>query len=112
MRTFTLLLLILLSSSLFGGEIYVVGTKYDAAIVVYVTDMRVDADLIVYRTQTTFYSKHRDDWWTFVNYNLPSVVKVYFTKFKNDADVVIMFTNNAWQSGWKKRNVFEGSFKR
>lgn len=107
MRTLILIFLItVLSLSAFGGEIFVVKTKADADVVVYVTQWAWDADLWVTPTDVSMYAQHNDHYWKFVNYKLPSVIKVYFTNTQKDADVIISYSEN--RGGWKKANKFQG----
>lgn len=107
MRTFLLVLLILVSSlPLYGGEIFVVRTKADADVVIYVTQDQFDAHLWVTPTDVSMYAQHNDHYWKFVNYKLPSVIKVYFTSSKKDADVIITYSEH--HGGWQKANKFQG----
>ena len=101
-----ILILTFVSLPLFGGEIYVVKTKGDADVIVYLTEYSYEADIYVSITEVGTYAKKCDYYWMFVKYKLPSVIKVYYTQYKYEADVIVFFST--YNAGWKKSNVFNG----
>jgi hypothetical protein len=106
-RLFIIVAIILfLSLPLFGGEMYVVKYKMDADVVVYLTDNGSDADLWVVVTDIGSYAKNHDHYWKFVNYKNSQTVKVYFTKYKREADIIVCYSR--YFVGWKKSNKFQG----
>ena len=101
-----ILVLMCISLPMFGGEIFVVHQRLYADVVVYVTNNPNEADLYVRVTTVELYAKKNDHYWKFVKHQLPSVVKVYFTKYKRDADVIVFYST--WIFGWQKANKFQG----
>ena len=107
MRTLILTIaLILVSLPLLGGEMCVVKTKADADVIVYVTENQWEAHLWVCTTDIGTYAQHSDSYWKFVNYKNGQTVKVYFTKSKYEADIIISYSQ--YQHGWRKPNQFQG----
>ena len=106
-RTLTIIaVLLFISLPLFGGEIYVTKYKYDADVIVYVSNYSSEADLYVKVTNIGMYARDYDYYWKFVDYKLSSTIKVYYTRYKYEADVIVYFSE--FTLGWKKSNKFHG----
>lgn len=101
MRLLTLIFaLMLFSLPMFGGEFYIVKNKMDADVIVYIAEHQREAHIWITTTDVSMYAQHRDYYWKFVDYKLPSVIKVYFTNDVHEADLIIWYAEYAL--GWKK----------
>jgi len=101
-----LLSLVLLSLRAFGGDMRIVKTKYEADVILYVTQHKYEADLHAKVTDIASQSRQYDHYFRFVRYQTQNVVKVYFTNIKYDADVIVYY--GTYNLGWKKSNKFQG----
>ncbi len=100
------LALILVSLPLFGGEMRIVKNKYDADVVIYITLHKYEADLYATVTDLGYYARNHDHYFKFVKYQTQNVVKVYFTKYKYEANVIVYYST--FDLGWRKSNQFQG----
>jgi hypothetical protein len=102
------LLVLLLCSVSFAGNVYCCKYKSEAVALVYVTDDITGADLVVYVSEMKREVQGKDAVWHFVKYKGQSDIKIYYVKYKSEANLVVFFTRWKSEAGWRKSNFLTG----
>lgn len=102
------ILLLMMSYQAFSGNVFIVKHKSDADVVVYVTNNRYDnnLNLLVYVTRDKNEAKNCDEVWYRVNYSSEANIKIYFTKNKSEADIIVSYVSHKYEAGWRRANKF------
>lgn len=101
MKNLFLILALSLQLPSMAQRVFVVKSKNDANLIVYVTTEKREANLIVYKTNlvsdTEIFGR-----WLFLPNKKDSYYKIFFTKYKESADIIIYYSKNKYDVGFRK----------
>ena len=92
-----------LSRSADGQMVTIVDRQKEANVKIFETPYKMNADVIVFKTPYVENSVGNRGMWYFTHVMGEANKKIYFIKHREEADLVVYFTDKSQEAGWKNR---------
>ncbi|MCK5906618.1 MAG: hypothetical protein KAG37_03460 [Flavobacteriales bacterium] len=103
-KNFIVIVLILISSSIYGQKVYSSKYKSQSDISVFVVKYESQCDLKVFKVDYLSNAKDNKGLWYFVDYESKADKKIFFVDYQSQSDLKIFFVKYKSQAGWRNKN--------